>query len=466
MLWACVLLPHLALDGVLRRRADEGPLALVDGPANARTLVAVNASAHEAGLRPGQRLTTAQALLAQFDVMPYDAGDIVHWQTFLAGVAYRYSAEVSLLPDAVVLEVGRSHGLFGAWPVIEQRLRTDLTELGFRHRLAAAATPHAAYVLAGTHDGFAAASPEIMRRALAAVPLHQARLPAMAAEALPGMGIRSLGQLLRMPRDGLQRRFGSELLHALDRLIGDRPAGLTLYRPPDRIDWRIEFIHEVENMAALVFPLRRLTGDLSAYLAGRAGGVQRFILYLEHRTGSTAVPVGLVTPARAAELLFEAARGRLERSTLPAPVLALRLLAEHLPPFVPEGRDLFDERPAHALPFDQLRERLRARLGDAALVQWGTTTDPRPEQSQRMGASDVDRVEPLPRPTWLLPRPMPWAGPSPRVLAGPERLETGWWDDGTTRRDYYIVETAQGQRAWVYCTPDASSGWMLHGWFA
>ncbi len=466
MLWACVLLPQLALDGVLRHRRDDGPLALVDGPVNARILVAVNAAAREAGLRPGQRLTTAQTLLAHFAVVPLDAEDTVRWQHFLAGVAYRYSAEVGLLPHAVLLEISRSESLFGAWPAIERRLRTDLAALGFRHRLAAAPTPHGAYVLAGIHDGLAVASPEILRRALESVPLRKARLPTIAAAALPGMGIRCLGPLLRLPRDGLQRRFGEELLHALDRLTGERPGGLSLYRPPDRIDWRIELTHEVENIAALVFPLRRLTGDLAAYLAGRDGGVQRFVLALEHRTGATEVPVGLVTPARAADVLFEAARGRLERVILPAPVLGLRLLAEHLPPFVPEGRDLFDERPAQALPFDQLRERLRARLGDAALVQWGTTTDPRPERSQRLGAGDIDRVEPLPRPTWLLPRPIPLRGPPPRVLAGPERIETGWWDGDVAQRDYYVVETAQGQRAWVYCSPGASSGWMLHGWFA
>ncbi len=42
---------------------------------------------------------------------------------------------------------------------------------------------------------------------------------------------------------------------------------------------------------------------------------------------------------------------------------------------------------------------------------------------------------------------MPLRGPAPRILAGPERLETGWWDGGDVRRDYYVVETAQGQRA-------------------
>jgi protein ImuB len=305
-----------------------------------------------------------------------------------------------------------------------------------------------------------------MQRLFDDVPLNKSRLPAQALDTLPRMGVRRLGQLLRMPRDGLQRRFGAGLLHAMDRLMGDAPAGLDLYMPPDSVDGYVELSHEVENIAALIFPLRRMIGDLATYLSGRDGGVQRFLLRLEHRDRVvTDVPVGLLSPERSADVLLDAARGRLEQVQLPAPVLALRLIADDLPSFVPGGRDLFDERPTHALPFEQLRERLRARLGDRAVYQWGTTIDPRPEHSQRVATKDEAPLEPRLRPTWLLERPIPWRG-AWRIVSGPERLETGWWDDGDTRRDYYVIETDMGQRAWAFCAPGEQSGWMLHGWFA
>ena len=466
MLWACLLLPHLALDGVLRQRAPKGPLVLVDGPPHARTLVAVNAAARAAGLRVGQRLAAAQALLAQFEVVPCEARDIAHSHALLASTAYRYSGEVCLLPKAVVLEVSRSQSLFGAWPQIARRLHEDVDALGFRHRLAAAPTPHAAWVLAGFQDGIVAESPAHSQRLLEAVPLERAHLRARDIETLARMGIRTLGQLWRLPRAGLLRRLGAEVLDHLDRLAGDVPAGLPLYQPPDQVDWGLELPFEVENAAALVFPLRRLTYDLAAYLSIRDGGVQRFTIGLEHREGATSVDIGLLSPEREPEVLFEAARGRVATLTLPAPVVALRLMANHLPPFVPEGRDLFDERPVGALPFAQLRERLRARLGEKAVTQLCTTHDPRPERSQRVGGGEDGSIDPLPRPTWLLPRPMPLRGASPRVLAGPERIETGWWDGETVCRDYYIVRTAQGQKAWVFCPPGEQGGWMLHGWFA
>ncbi len=440
---------------------------LVDGPINARTIVSANDAARAAGLHVGQRLSAAQALLSQFEAIPYDRESVERWLRFLAAVAYRYSSEVSLLPHAIVLEVSKSMGLFGPWPRLESMLRADFTDLGFRHRMAAAPTAHAAHVLTTVSDGQAVLSSDSLRNALQRVPIAKSRLPANAITALPSMGIRTLGQVLALPRDGLRRRFGAELLASLDRLTGDLPTGLALYRPPDTFDLRIELLHEVENQSALIFPVRRMVDDLAAYLAGRDGGVQRFLLRLEHHEGRfTDVPVGLLASERDGALLFEFARGRLEHVTLPEPVLALRLIARDLPAFVPAGRDLFDERPANALPIEQLRERLRARLGDGAAYRLGSTQDPRPERAQREATHDEVPIEPHPRPTWLLPRPIPLRGGNPIILAGPERLETGWWDGGEVCRDYYVIETSLGQEAWAFCAPDEQTGWMIHGWFA
>lgn len=467
MLWTCINLPHLAMDGILRRHPAKGPLVLVDGPINARTIVSANETARVAGLHVGQRLSVAQALLSQFEAIPYDRESVARWHRFLAAVAYRYSSEVSLLPHAIVLEVSKSMGLFGPWPRLESMLRADFADLGFRHRMAAAPTALAARVLTSVSDGQAVLSVDALRHALQRVPIAKGQLPANAIAALPSMGIRTLGQVLALPRDGLRRRFGAELLASLDRLTGDLPSGLPLYRPPDTFDLRIELLHEVENQSALIFPVRRMVDDLAAYLAGRDGGVQRFLLRLEHREGRfTDVPVGLLASERDGALLFEFARGRLEHVTLPEPVLALRLIARDLPAFVPAGRDLFDERPANALPIGQLRERLRARLGDRAVYRLGSTTDPRPELAQAVADSGARYDEPSPRPTWLLAHPLPLRGPPPRILAGPERLETGWWDGAEACRDYYVIETSLGQRAWAFCPTGEQGGWMLQGWFA
>ena len=61
---------------------------------------------------------------------------------------------------------------------------------------------------------------------------------------------------------------------------------------------------------------------------------------------------------------------------------------------------------------------------------------------------------------------MPLRDPRLRIVSGPERLESGWWDGEDARRDYYVLETSRGQRAWAFAPPGERDGWMLHGWFA
>lgn len=471
MSWACVLLPSLALDGALRKRPSvEAPFALVSGCGQQRRLVASNAQARSAGLHPSQRLAEAEAVCRDLLTEAHDPRRLESDLALIAAWAYRFSSEVALAPPrAIVLEVGKSLGLFGPWPRLAARLREDLTGLGFRHHIALAPNPCAAKVLAGVQDGACVAGSDELERAFARIPVARAGLPDDASASLSGMGIRTLGQLLALPRAALQRRFGKALVTALERLLGQRPHPFTPYRPPDRFEEHIELPLEVTSHTTLLFPLRRLLGDLATYVAARDGGVQQFVVRFGHeRAAPTEITLGLLAPGREASALLDVVKLRLERTILPQPVVTLGVVAEALPPFVPAAHDLFDARPANAMDWDQLRECLRARLGEDAVQALVADPDPRPEHAS--GYGDPAKVETPPalppRPTWLLERPIPLRGPAPRILAGPERLETGWWDGGDIRRDYYVLELATGQRAWAFCTPGDRGPFMLHGWFA
>ena len=467
MLWACILFPQLAMDGVLRQRADaESPLALLTGPAQRRVLQAVNPAARALGLRPGQSLIAAQALSKDFSTADYDPLAIERWQQFLAAWAYGFSAQVSLhYPRCLLLEVHSCLGLFGPWPRFEARLREELGALGFRHRITAAPNPAAARVLANAHDGLVAADTAALRQVLDRLPVQHLGFSREAATAFTRMGLRDLARIMAQPRDSLSRRFPAEVLVQLDRLLGIRPLALDFYRPPDKFEQRIELNFEVESHQALLFPLRRLTSDLAAYLAGRDSGVQRFVLHLEHRAmADTQVPVGLLSAERDASMLFELTRGRLEQLQLPAPVLAVRLVARELPRFAPTHGQLFEERPQQSLPWERLRERLRARLGDDAVHGLGALADHRPECAWST-ASSVPLPLSGPRPGWLLADPQPLRDSAVRILAGPERIESGWWDGADIRRDYYLVQTRSGQRGWAFRAV-AGGPLLLHGWFA
>ena len=87
-------------------------------------------------------------------------------------------------------------------------------------------------------------------------------------------------------------------------------------------------------------------------------------------------------------------------------------------------------------------------------------------------------------PTWLLREPLRLAvhGERPqhqgplRLLAGPQRLEAGWWgfDAGSAAalRDYFIAQSEQAGLLWIYRERLAPAPtrvevrWFLHGIYA
>jgi len=176
VLWACLLLPRLALDAIQRRLPHEKPFALITGPAQRRVLLDANAAARAAGLYPGQPLLAAQALLPDVATLDHDPREDAALRTLLAAWAYRYSSLVCLQDgDAILLEVEHSLGLFGPWPKLERMLREDLRELGLEHRIAMAPTPLGACVLAAVQDGLALSDDMQLQRALARAPIASAR---------------------------------------------------------------------------------------------------------------------------------------------------------------------------------------------------------------------------------------------------------------------------------------------------
>lgn len=471
MLWACLYVSDLPFVAAWSGFADDGPAVLVDGTAGRRVVRAGNAAALAAGVRCGQGLTAARALCPALRARPRRAAAEQALLEELAAWSYGCSSRVSPAPpQSILLEVGASLRLFGGWPGLERRLRAALSGMLSAPRLAAAPTAAAAWLLARHHDGICIDSRGPLLTALGQLPLHGCGLPAARVEALQGMGLRRLGQLFRLPRPELLRRIGAEALDWLDRLRGDAAEALPTWQPPQCFAQGIEFDAEIRGGDALLFPLRRLTMALAHMLTARDGGVQRFDMLLQHAGDNlTRVPVHLASPQRAATTLFELARTRLERVTLSAPVRALRLEARQLPDFRPGVRDLFEPVHGEGLDWPALCQRLEARLGAPALQQLVRVPEHRPERAWQQRPDGPVRgsvdLEPRPRPLWLLPRPRPLRG-EVQVLSGPERLESGWWDGGDQRRDYFRVQTAAGQHAWAFRGVDGGDGWMLHGWFA
>jgi len=389
----------------------------------------------------------------------------------VAAWAGQFTPRVSLEPpQALLLETEGSLRYFGGRWKFLARLREGLSGLGFEVHLGEAPTAHAALWLArggGTR--------------LETLPVAVLGLEAPQRELLAGLGIGTLGGLLRLPRDGIARRFGAGLLDELDRARGTAADARAWFTPPPRFDARLVLPSPVSYAQGVLFAAGRLVEQMEGFLAARHAGVREFRLDMEHEdTAATRVCVKLAGPARDKEHFIRLLRERLATLVLKSPIEAIRLEAGSLENLPERNKNLFNDRPGSEEEWLRLIERLQARLGSEAVHGLGTHEDHRPERAW-VPVSPGQEFPPAgdhknsPRPLWLVDPPRRLAEGEFALLAGPERIDSGWWDGAEARRDYFIARTGRSL-AWIYrergarnceAPPDPQrQGWFLHGIFA
>lgn len=448
MLWVAVFFPRLVLEARLRGLASPDAAGEAWAVTESRLVLACNAA--------------AWAIAPQLRALPRDAAAEREALEAVAAWACQFTSRVSLEPpQAMLLEVEGSLRLFGGTARFMARLRSGLAQLGFEALLAAGPTARAALWLArGTGE------------CLEALPVDVIDVAPEARALLRRIGIGTLGELMRLPRAGVAARFGRRLLGDLDRALGRAAEPRDFFVPPERFSAKLELPTPVMEAERVLFAAHRLLLQLEGFLAARQAGVRGFRLSLRHHgVQPTRIDIGFAAPRRDAAHGLRLLRERLARIALASPAEAIRLETARLAPLPGVTPDLLGDARSAAEDWERLTERLQARLGGALVHGLAVHAEHRPERAWRAtGGSDQAAVHapPGPRPLWLL-EPARRLGEGDFVLlAGPERIESGWWDGAEARRDYFIARTGEASLAWVYRErgAQAGGGWFLHGLFA
>ena len=420
-------------------------------------------------------VAAARALLQDLIVYPRDYAAEHKALQHLAAWAYQFSSQVSLYPPfALLLEVRGSLTLFGGYAALLERIREGLESLGYGTQIAGAPTPLAAYSLACCNHEQHVTDKSRLADVLASLPLSVLDWDQVLLDRLQGMGVRRLADLLRLPRDGLARRLGADSLLYLDRLLGRCADPQTLYKPPDRFRHRLQLPAEVEQAGALLFALQRLVLELCGWLQGQGAAVQELDIRLWHREQrQTRLKIGVHQKSRDAQQLIALLRERLERLQLAQAVIEIELRADRLLTLDAQSLDLFGENLEQGQV--DLLDRLRARLGDAAVNGLSTVAEHRPEYAwsySEPGHSE-QLVNGRQRPLWLLPVPRqlktqdnwPCLQGRLELQHSRERIESGWWDEQDILRDYFIARSSSGSRYWIYRELTGERRWFLQGIF-
>jgi protein ImuB len=506
-LWCALHLPALCFEAVWH----EGPApagiarAVIDGDNRVQRLLAIDPSARAPGVQPGMTLAAALAACPALQVRPRDARRERLQLVALAEAALAFTPRVSLEPpDELLLELQGSLRLFGGAEVLTQRLRDVAAQLGLSARFAWAPTPRAALAGARGARGFRALHEAQLVGQLAPLPVTVLREPVPVVARLASMGVRTLGELLRLPRAGLAQRFGPALPLLLDRLVGRAREPRRAFVPAVRFRGRCEPQYELSSHAALLSHLEPLLAELEQFLRRRQCTLTALRIRLRHRApqASTGFELRLAAPEFAAQRFAALLAEHFARLVLPAPVRRIELRSGELLPLAgaaaastasaaANGSDSLwrpgEQGGAVGRETPALLERLRARLGHAAVHGLCLIPDHRPEASWRIAepalpctatAANANatvatalahglRARQRRRPLWLLatPRRLGALPAGWRLLDGPERIETGWWDGHDIARDYYLLRDADGAELWAFRDRQAPHDWFLHGVF-
>jgi protein ImuB len=524
VLWVALHLPLLSLESFAATRVGSDPsapslvpaLALVDE----HRIAAANAAAQAQGVKPGLKRATALALAPRLVLGQADPARDAEAMLPVVHAALAFTPQVSLQPscvpgaaaDTVLLEVQASLRYFGGIDRLLQRVRQAIDPFGHELRIAIAATAQGAAVLARV-----AAPPRCLdlaatRQALAAAPVWLLGPGREHWEALQGMGLRQVGDLLGLPRAGLARRFGEALLAEIDAAFGRRPDPREPIVPARLFESRLELFARADSSEQVLHAAAILLARLIAWLAAQHAFVRRFRLLMHHETRwqqgdrtpqATALEIALAEPSRDRDHLLVLLRERLGQVQLPAPTLEIALQAEDIVKRAAPNSELFPTRQSENEGLTRLIERLQARLGAERVQRLAAVRDHRPERASRLQRADAgmrparsspalrraragDSEATMPgagaaRPVWLQEVAEPLAelrsrplldGRPLSLLSGPERIEAGWWDAELAERDYFIAEAADGALVWIYrarlplaAAGASESGWFLHGRF-
>jgi len=470
-------------------------------------LVAVDATAERLGLRPGLGLAQARAMHPGLTVLPEDRARDSHLLDEIADWCQRYTPLTGVeAPDGILLDITGCAHLFGGEPQLVDDLAERIAGLGLSARIAVASTIGVASGAARfSETRFVDTGRE--RDFLSALPLAALRLPAETVMALARVGLKTIGDLIDLPRAPLTARFGGDLLRQLDRALGREFEPLMPRLPVAPYVAEQRFAEPIAHEEEVLAVTERLATQLKPLLEYRGEGARQFELALFRTDGRVRhITVATSRPLRDAQdirALF------VERLTALADPLdpgfgfdVARLAVLRAEPRPPEQIDL----PPHANPgdLDGLVDRLSARFGarrvsrllahDQHLPELAATASPAQsteDDALNWAAFRQFRfaVDLSPRPLRLLAKPEPieaiaavpdgppvrfrWRRALHEVVAaeGPERIEGAWWTDeqGPTR-DYFRVEDSTGCRFWLFRAglyrARTAPSWFLHGLFA
>jgi protein ImuB len=304
-------------------------------------LTAVNAAACHFGVREGQSIAEACALVANLVVRELGRGQVLEELGRVAEMALGFGATAAIeAPDTVWLDVTGSAHLSGGEAALAAELCSRVRGMGHAARVAIADGPFLARAFArwgntalGSREGLVIPHDQTVN-ALAKLPVVALPLDSECSSWLVRLGILTVGDLAALPRAAAAARLGDKASRTLDLCEGRDDTPLVVYQPARVLIEESSWEEPVTGCEPLLFVLRGLAGRLSARLGGRGEAAQQLVVTialdpsiarLNQAEPQRVMVFELASPLWREEEIRRVVASRIERLKLGAPTLGMRL---------------------------------------------------------------------------------------------------------------------------------------------
>ena len=480
---ACVELPEFPLQLLLKRHPEWAgrPVAVVDRDKPQGVILRVNEQARAARVRTGMRYSAALSLAHALHAGEVPPADIERGVMAINERLHRFSPDVEPSRDEPgVFWLNASglsylHASLRRWA---QEIVASLQMCGFRAAVAVGFTRFGTYAIARTLTPAepVAVIPDraVERRLAGRVRLSRLGIDPRVRDSLHKLGVRTVQAFLRLPSEGIRRRFGPEA-RRLHRLAADDLwAPLQPQRVMEPLVARCNLDDPESDTVRLLFHIKRLLDRLLATIRVRHEALAELTLCLRlDRAGVHTERLRPAAPTLDVVQLMNLVRLRLESLALGVGVIEVRVAGRAVAPAAVQ-QGLFIERPRRDRDAaERALARVRAEFGDEAVVRallceahlpearfaWepvGTVPPPEPREVACRPMVRRIHARPLALPPALAPDPEPgcWSVRDGRAgyvrdLAGPYLVSGGWWRSAV-RREYYFVRMRDGDMLWIY----------------
>lgn len=397
---ACLVVPLFPLAARLRSEPElaHEAVAIFEGNGNTARLVAATRPARRAGLKPGFTLPQARLLLPKLTARPRDAECERSAQEALIEAAETISPRSEEAKDGVVyLDVLGLERRFAREVQIGAALMEATQAEGLPTKVGIASSKLAARVAADSPGSPTVVPPGGEAEFLAPLPLARLAPEAEVASTLERWGVRSIGELARLPSAEVTSRLGrtGSELHGIARGMDAQP--LIPRQPPPTFREGMTLEWPLVSLEPFLFVGRAALDRLAHRLCGRGLACRRLELALRlEPDGHYERAIELPAPTRDTKTLLTLVRLELEARPPGAPVVGFSFTAH--PDRSPETQlSLFG--PATLSP-----DRLAATLARLfALLGPGRVGSPKPLDAHRPEGFQLEPYTPPPPPEFDSP---------------------------------------------------------------